>query len=50
MIFYYNTPPKIRGEVARILGMREANHLAKYLGLPSTIGRNKINLFSYIKE
>lgn len=32
------------------LGMQEANMDSKYLGLPSTLSRNKTTVFGYLKE
>lgn len=37
-------------EICQILQFQEANNNAKYLGLPSMLGRNKNVVFGYLKE
>nr|XP_027090317.1 uncharacterized protein LOC113711350 [Coffea arabica] len=50
MFFSKNTPNRIRKEVCKVLdNMREAQS-GKYLGLPMTIGRDKNQVFGYLKD
>ncbi|XP_019150238.1 PREDICTED: uncharacterized protein LOC109147056 [Ipomoea nil] len=48
--FSKNTRDEIREEIASILGVVQAQNFGKYLGLPSFVGRNRREAFSYIKD
>lgn len=50
MIFSKYTPNLIRKSITKELGIKQVNNQGKYLGLPTSIGKNKINLFSYIEN
>ena len=50
VFFSNNTPDDRRCEVLNMLGpMQDARH-KKYLGLPSIIGKSKVEIFTEIKE
>lgn len=34
----------------QILGIKHSQNPSKYLGIPSNIGKNKSNLFTYIED
>lgn len=42
-----NQPNSKQGELSKIFGPLNTS---KYLGLPSMIGRNKIEIFGYLKD
>ncbi|XP_019161136.1 PREDICTED: uncharacterized protein LOC109157753 [Ipomoea nil] len=48
--FSKNTREETREEVALVLGVVQAPNFGKYLGLPSFVGRNKKETFSYIED
>ncbi|XP_019159706.1 PREDICTED: uncharacterized protein LOC109156321 [Ipomoea nil] len=48
--FSKNTRGEIREENAGILGVVQAQNFGKYLGLPSFVGRNRREAFSYIED
>ncbi|XP_075644988.1 uncharacterized protein LOC142615977 [Castanea sativa] len=50
VFFSHNTTPEIRMEVLDILGPMQDTRHSKYLGLPSVIGKSKIQVFAEIKE
>lgn len=50
MTFSINTQQAIREEITSILNVTESADFGKYLGLPSVIGKNKKQVFSYIYE
>lgn len=50
VIFSQNTPRKFKRVALGLLKIKQSQDDGKYLGLPSSIGRNKISLFSYIEE
>ena len=45
-----NTPDERRSEVLNLLGPMQDTHHKKYLGLPSIIGKSKVEIFAEIKE
>ncbi|KAK9989340.1 hypothetical protein SO802_029579 [Lithocarpus litseifolius] len=50
VFFSQNTTSGKRGEVLSILGPMQDSRHGKYLGLPSVIGKSKIQVFTEIKE
>ena len=50
IFFSHNTPHEKRCEVLNILGPMQDTRHGKYLGLPSIIGRSKIEVFAEVKE
>ena len=50
VFFSQNTTSEKRGEVLSILGPMQDSRHGKYLGLPSVIGKSKIQVFAEIKE
>ena len=50
VFFNHNTPQERRSEVISILGPMQNTRHNKYLGLPSIIGRSKIEVFAEVKE
>jgi hypothetical protein len=50
IIFGRNTSSERRQEITRLLGVTEAHGIDKYLGLPSFVGKSRIQSFSSIKE
>jgi hypothetical protein len=50
IIFSRNTSSERRQEITRLSGLIEAHRIDKYLGLPSFVGRSRIQAFSSIKE
>jgi len=48
--FSRNTPPDIINSISAYLGVSRSIGSGNYLGLPSMVGRNKISIFSYIKD
>lgn len=51
-LFFFspNTGITTRREVCSIMGINEAGDESTYLGLPSTLGRNKNVILGYLKE
>uniref|UniRef100_A0A803NMT2 DUF4283 domain-containing protein n=1 Tax=Cannabis sativa TaxID=3483 RepID=A0A803NMT2_CANSA len=50
-IFYsINTSEATRMHLNHVLQMRQANENSTYLGLPSTMGRNKTDVLGYLKD
>uniref|UniRef100_A0A803QS69 Reverse transcriptase domain-containing protein n=1 Tax=Cannabis sativa TaxID=3483 RepID=A0A803QS69_CANSA len=50
-VFYSsNTTPIVRNSICQRLGIHEVDDRSKYLGLPSTIGRNRKAIFSYLSD
>ena len=50
LFFNKCTPPNIKTNITRALGVQEIMHYEKYLGLPSIVGKGKKVSFNYIKE
>ena len=50
VFFSNNTPDDRRCEVLNILGPMQDTRHKKYLGLPSIIGKSKVEIFNEIKE
>lgn len=50
IFFSPNTDTNTRSEVCSIMGINEAGPDSTYLGLPSTLGRNKSVMLGYLKE
>ena len=50
VFFNPNTSHDIKNEIFNILGPMQDSKHTKYLGLPSFIGRSKIEVFSILKE
>ena len=50
IFFSTNTSEATRLQICSSLGMQEAPHDSLYLGLPSTLGRNKNALLGYLKD
>ncbi|XP_040957843.1 uncharacterized protein [Gossypium hirsutum] len=51
MVFFStNTKDREREAVSQILGVRRANDLERYLGLPSMVGRRKRSSFQILKD
>lgn len=50
MIFSPNTIAATRYRVCVILGVEEVVKPGKYLGLPMSVGRNKNEVFSFLKD
>ncbi|KAL0449106.1 UNVERIFIED_CONTAM: hypothetical protein Slati_1467000 [Sesamum latifolium] len=50
IVFSRNTPPHIRAELASIIGVAVKDKHDKYLGLPSTVGRSKREVFEGLKD
>ena len=48
--FSSNTSERQKGQILEILGVKEVDRFANYLGLPTLIGRAKYNTFSYLKD
>ncbi|XP_019173613.1 PREDICTED: uncharacterized protein LOC109169222 [Ipomoea nil] len=48
--FSRNTHEEDRTQVASCLEVEQATNFEKYLGLPSFVGRNKRDVFSYVEE
>ncbi|XP_060968467.1 uncharacterized protein LOC115719361 [Cannabis sativa] len=50
-IFYStNTQAAMKQQINTLLQMRQADENSLYLGLPSTLGRNKSTVFGYLKD
>ena len=49
IFFSRNTPEEVKGEVMSTLGPMSDSRHTKYLGLPSIIGKSKIEVFAEIK-
>ena len=50
MFFSANTPEEKKIDILDILGPMQDSRHSKYLGLPSIIGKSKIEVFTKIKE
>ena len=50
LFFSSNTPNAIQEEIKQRFGAQVIKQHDKYLGLPSLVGRNKMNTFNEIKE
>ena len=50
VFFSSNTPNERRSEVLNLLGPMQDTHHKKYLGLPSIIGKSKVEIFAEIKK
>ena len=50
LFFSTNTRQQVRNSIKTRLGVSDAHHIEKYLGLPSFVGRGKKHSFSYIRE
>lgn len=50
IFFSPNTDANIRREICSIMRINEAGDESTYLGLPSTLGRNKSVILDYLKE
>ena len=51
LVFYSsNTPRQMKEWTKEILGVEEVERFEKYLGLPTLIGREKYQSFSYLKD
>uniref|UniRef100_A0A803PII9 Reverse transcriptase domain-containing protein n=1 Tax=Cannabis sativa TaxID=3483 RepID=A0A803PII9_CANSA len=50
VFFSSNTHTPMREVICQRLGIQEANENSKYLGLPSTIGRNKKVVFNFLTD
>ncbi|XP_060964627.1 uncharacterized protein LOC133033648 [Cannabis sativa] len=50
VFFSTNTTTQMRQIICNRLSIREAEERSKYLGLPSSIGRNKMAAFSYVVD
>lgn len=50
IIFSQNTFRQFCQIISSILNIKQAQNLGNYLGLPSSIGRDKISLFAYIEK
>ncbi|XP_019197857.1 PREDICTED: uncharacterized protein LOC109191677 [Ipomoea nil] len=49
-MFSSNTDSSIRTAVTECVGVRETTDLGRYLGLPSVLGRNKLDTFQFIEQ
>jgi len=50
IFFSNNTPEDRRNEVLNILGPMQVIRYKKYLGLPSIIGKSRVDIFAEVKE
>ncbi|KAL0443717.1 UNVERIFIED_CONTAM: putative mitochondrial protein [Sesamum latifolium] len=50
IVFSKNTPIAVKEHLANLMGMRLEEHYNKYLGLPTTVGRSKREVFQHVKE
>ncbi|KAJ8755558.1 hypothetical protein K2173_022137 [Erythroxylum novogranatense] len=50
LTFSANTPEDVKLDVCAVLGVEEKESLGCYLGLPSHIGRNRREVFNYLKD
>lgn len=50
LMFSSNVLPQTRVNISKVLGVQERPGVDKYLGLPTLIGRNKRDVFHYIKD
>ena len=50
VFFSNNTPDDRRSEAMNLLGPMQDTRHKKYLGLPSIIGKSKVEIFAEIKE
>lgn len=50
VFFSTNTEASMKSKVSSILGINEAGEYSTYLGLPSTLGRNKSVILGYLKD
>jgi hypothetical protein len=45
-----NVLPHLRQSMAEVLGVKEVPRHEKYLGLPTHVGRSKVEAFAYLKD
>ncbi|KAM5554325.1 hypothetical protein ABKV19_022611, partial [Rosa sericea] len=50
VVFSKNVPVDLQDEISNLLGVEVVESHAKYLGLPTYVGRKKTSTFQYIKE
>lgn len=50
MLFSQDVLPNLRVALCDLLGVQERPGVGKYLGLPSFNGRNKNDIFHYVKD
>lgn len=50
VIFSKNTPRQVKTSISNQSNIQQNQSPGKYLGLPTSIGRNKTSLFTYIEE
>ncbi|KAL0412200.1 UNVERIFIED_CONTAM: putative mitochondrial protein, partial [Sesamum latifolium] len=50
IVFSKNTPIAVKEHLANLMGMRLEERHNKYLGLPTTVGRSKREVFQHVKE
>lgn len=50
MVFSKNVPPALCESLAHSLGVAIIAKHEKYLGLPTYVGRKKMEIFGYFKE
>ncbi|KAL0374992.1 UNVERIFIED_CONTAM: hypothetical protein Sradi_3414900 [Sesamum radiatum] len=50
IVFSKNTPAAVKESLANLMGMRLEERHNKYLGLPTTVGRSKREVFIHVKE
>jgi hypothetical protein len=50
LIFSKKVPNDIRSEISQILPMQRVDNFSKYLGIPTTIGRSKQQVFNYLSD
>ena len=50
VVFSHNAPKALKNEVLNVLRPVQDSRHSKYLGLPTIIGKSKIEVFAEIKE
>ncbi|KAL8126450.1 hypothetical protein AgCh_013655 [Apium graveolens] len=50
VIFSPNTSNDLKGKILEVLKIPESSEKGKYLGVPAVFGKNKLEMFNYIKE